>query len=595
MKNINESFSNIRSLRDSIKGEQIDEGLRDILKIVKDKFKRAWTYLKGVVTKLGSYFLKVDDNGEIIPAITPLTTGEAVREGNIDNRTTTVVLDKEGQKITGLRTSYNDVLKRYGKDDCISYWLEMVNESMDDEGNMINEVKLEHEDPEAGWNVIVDDAELKEEIEYAIESGDSQLMIWGAPGIGKTAILKNVLNEMKEKFPDYSLITKTLSNETPDNFFLPKYVETERGEFAEDVPKTWLPVYKPSSDPVENQKRDEACGNGLLFLDELSRTPKQVTDVILPLINEKEFNGWKVGSGWSIICASNRPEDDRQTALSKALLNRFSHIYYNPTCKSWTKWAQTQGYMSPLLLQWLNLPTDGDGGVGGSKYYYWDPNDEMDDKETGIFCTPRQWTNVMKELATREKTCRMEGFGILDVPEAKLGRIFNKRIPKTAVSAFINFLNIIRGVGDFDKFIDEIWSKGTSKAVNKEDMQKINIALTQLICVSHAKELPTGEEFANVCKWIAKQDSSSIASYFMDVFYNTFVPEGADVEWVMNWHRITDKQKKILKDTKIKKFCEKWHISSEDMPDYTAGIKTLVTKYGEDFAAAVIDGKEGLG
>ena len=82
-------------------------------------------------------------------------------------------------------------------------------------------------------------------------------MIWGAPGIGKTAILMNVLEEMRRDFPNYRLIVKTLSNETPDNFTLPKYIDVEGQEFATDVPKTWLPVYKPSGDPIEDKKLDK--------------------------------------------------------------------------------------------------------------------------------------------------------------------------------------------------------------------------------------------------------------------------------------------------------------------------------------------------
>ena len=596
MRNINERFSNIKSLRESIKSEQVDEGLKDILKSVKDKFKQVWTYLKGIVAKVGTYIMKINENGEVIEAITPLTAGQASKDGYIDKVTTTVILDKEGQKITGHKTNKNDVLKRYGKDDCVSYWLEMVKESYDENGNMINEVKIEADDPESKYNTIVDDDDLKEEIIYSIESGDA-LMIWGAPGIGKTAILRKVLQEFESRFPGYTLITKTLSQETPDNFFLPAYEDTERGKMATDVPKTWLPVYKPTGDPKIDKERDDACGKGLLFVDELSRTAPQVLNVILPLINERELNGWKVGSGWSIICASNRPEDDpdSQSNLSKALLNRFAHIYYSPTCKTWSTWAQKQGYMSPLLLQWLNLPTDGDGGVGGSKYFYYDPNDDLDDEETGIFCTPRQWDKVMKELATREKTCNMEGFGILDVPEAKLIRILGKRIPHAAIDSFIGFLKLVRGIGDFDKFIEEVWSKGTVKNVNKENLTKINIALAQLICVSHAKELPTGEEFENVCKWLIKQDSDSLTSYFLDIFRNTFIPEKANIKWVYNWNRVPDKDKKTLGDFNIGPFLKQWNISEAEMPDYSKGMLAIVKHFKHAFAEATIDGKDGLG
>ena len=65
----------------------------------------------------------------------------------------------------------------------------------------------------------------------------AKLLIWGAPGIGKTAILMNVLEEMKSDFPNYQLICKTLSNETPDNFTLPKYTTEVNDEDFEELAK----------------------------------------------------------------------------------------------------------------------------------------------------------------------------------------------------------------------------------------------------------------------------------------------------------------------------------------------------------------------
>ena len=67
-----------------------------------------------------------------------------------------------------------------------------------------------------------------------------------------------------------------------------------------------MPVYKPTGDAVKDNELDAACGKGLLFIDELSRASAQVLNVVLPLVNERRFNGYKLGSGWVIICASNR-------------------------------------------------------------------------------------------------------------------------------------------------------------------------------------------------------------------------------------------------------------------------------------------------
>ena len=115
MKHIKESLSDIQGITPYLKGEEpINEGLRDVLKKVKDKFKEVFTYLKGVVARFGTYFLGTNENGEVVNAISPLTSGAAYANGEIDKKTTLVVMDKEGSKITGCKTKPEDAKKLYG-------------------------------------------------------------------------------------------------------------------------------------------------------------------------------------------------------------------------------------------------------------------------------------------------------------------------------------------------------------------------------------------------------------------------------------------------------------------------------------------------
>ena len=66
MKNIKDCFEGMQDITPYLKGEtQIDEGLRDILNTVKAKFQQAWSYLKGIVTKIGTYFLPTNDKARL--------------------------------------------------------------------------------------------------------------------------------------------------------------------------------------------------------------------------------------------------------------------------------------------------------------------------------------------------------------------------------------------------------------------------------------------------------------------------------------------------------------------------------------------------
>lgn len=610
MKQITECFESTRSIREMLQKDSnnVNEGLKEVLNFIKTKFKQAFAYFKGLVAKFGTYFMVVREDGEVLPAISPLTMGQAYKEGYIDKTNTFVKLDKEGEKIVGSKTNLKDAKKIYGSGNSIEYWSKMIKECEELYGEqMVNEVKLHTEDPEARYSIIEDNAELLTEIEMHVKNPKlPRLLIWGAPGIGKTAILMAVVEKMQSKFPDYKLIMKTLSNETPDNFTLPKYVEIDGQDFATDVPKTWLPVYKPTGDKAKDVEMDKALGNGLLFIDELSRATPQVLNVVLPLVNEGVFNGYKLGSGWSIICASNRAEDEMsgQSTIGNALGNRFSQVYYEPTVHSWRAWADKQNFISPLLLQWLSLPES--ENMSGGKFYYMDPNEDMESASpTTLMCTPRSWTNAMRQLALYSETGRLEGFTIFDIPKRIIARTLNTYVPASAVDSFMAFLEVIQGIGNFDRVVEDVWMGGKGIKLDKKNMNKIALPLAQLICTAHAEKLPTEEEFVNLGNWLAAQNSDQLASYVLDVFKNVFLGEAdesaRDSFFVIHgklakWSETDRKKYYPAFENLFKGIMSKYNVSKlEDLPNFMPGLRIIAKKYGEIFKSTLIDGKEALG
>jgi hypothetical protein len=610
MKDIKSYFSETKSINESLQESlMVNEGFREVLKMLKSKFDKVFEYLKGVVVKVGDYFYPVDDNGEFMPAVTPLTAAAAYKNGTINKSSTFVYAGKEGSRIVG-GGNFNPkqiAAQLYGSDNSLAYWRRAMNESLELSGKTINEVKLQNSDPQAKYNVIVDNDMLKKRIKMALMNKKlARLMIWGAPGIGKTAVLMNVLDEMKSSFPDYALIVKTLSNETPDNFTLPTYVETEDGRRADDIPKTWLPVYKPTGDAAKDAKLDESCGKGLLFIDELSRATPQVLNVMLPLINEGIFNGYYLGSGWTIVCASNRADDELsgQADVGNALANRFAQVYYEPTVKTWRKWADEQNFISPLLLQWLSMPET--ENMSGGKYYYMDPNEDMDDGDvTKLMCTPRSWTNAMRELATYSYTGTLEGFTIFDIDRDILAMTLNQYVPAEAVDSFLAFLEVISKIGNFDHAVQDVWkNNGSSLKLDKKSLNAVYMPLAQLICTAHADKLPTTEEFISFSKWLVAQNSDQLASYVLDVFKHTFaacvdapVRDGMFIlAKKLEKAGGVDAPEFALFKSSFSEFCNRWGVSFEDVPDYFEGLKLISAKYKEAFKSAVVgDHKDALG
>lgn len=615
MIDIRETMKFTPSLVEFIKEERVDEGLKDILNNLKRKFKQVTDFLFGWVAKLSSklpYWCPVTNEGDVMPAISPLTAGQAYADGNINKSSTLVYMgNNKAQRLTGCKTKLNDAVKLYGSGNSLDYWKRLIKESKEQiDAALVNEVKMHTEDPQAKYNVL-DTPMLKKKIAVHLKNPKlARLLIMGAPGIGKTAILMTVLEELPG-FKDYNMIVKTLSNETPENFTLPTYVydDNKQAVAAADVPKTWLPVYKPTGDRDKDQQLDDACGKGLLFIDELSRAQPQVLNVILPLINEGVFNGYKLGSGWQIICASNRAEDEisGQANIGSALASRFDIVYYEPTVKEWEEWAKKQNFISPLLLSWLNMPAH--ENMSGGKYFYWDPNEANDsDDPSMIMCNPRQWTNAMRELAVYADTGNLEGFSILDIPKQIIGMALNGYIPAEAIDNFLAFLDVIRSVGNFDEAVYAVWQNG-GKGFNieKKNLSKVALPLAQLLVTAHADKLPTEEEFNNLCDWLVSIGSDQMASYVLDILQNVFAEmlEGETKQAIFVLRRKYDQLKKSgdknaetkikLFDRKFEPFFQKYGYTGDTLPDWSTGLAKLSKKFGATFSAYKFDGKDALG
>ena len=632
MKNIRESMANINSLTDhvnSVRVDAVDEGLKDILNGLRKKFQDVVKFFKGFAAKISKklpYWCPVDAEGEISPAVLPATAGAAMKGGYINKATTNVVLKGSYAKMSGYKGKTSDSYKLYPSGNSLKYYEKLINESTEVKRPLnfnidrspltpeqiieenqarilkdlenINEVKMGNSDAYSRFNVVANE-DLIDLITIRLMKPDlPSLLVWGAPGIGKTAVLEATLREYDKK-GEYNLIVKTLSNETPDNFTLPEYTGEGEDRRKHDVPASWLPLYKVDPNDSEgNAARDAACGKGLLFIDELSRATDQVLNVVLPLVNERRFNEYKLGSGWTIICATNRLEDEAsgQAMLGKALKNRFANVYYEPTCNDWIEWAKTQNFISPALLQWLALPES--ENMSGGKFFYYDPEEEADNENpSALMCTPRSWTNAMRELAVWHHTGKLEGWNIFDIPDRILKRTLNLYVPSNAVEGFMSFLRILQAAGDVRQISEDIWA-GKKIATDLSTIKKAAIPLSQVIVTMHADQLPTEEEFINLADWVVGLGWGQMASYILDVFINTFAVDANASYQVKQGSLFVSKAKRnSLSAVQLSKFnnaltqtLSKYGISSiAEIPDYSKGLMIMAKKYQADIAK-YIDG-----
>ena len=211
MKKIQESLTGVQPLSEYIQerlDEPINEDLKDIIKKAQAALgkaaKRVVAWAKGVVARLQHWWMATDSEGKILPCSTPLTMGQAYVDGLIDKKSTFIGMGNQSGKIVGTSEPFASATKRYPS--TLDWWKTLskkaIHEDREEEFRsqfeQIDEVQMANTDPQAKYNIIVDNNKLRSIIKrHVVKPNLARLMVWGAPGIGKTAILNAVVDEIR--------------------------------------------------------------------------------------------------------------------------------------------------------------------------------------------------------------------------------------------------------------------------------------------------------------------------------------------------------------------------------------------------------------
>jgi len=143
-------------------------------------------------------------------------------------------------------------------------------------------------------------------------SADLPVLLWGEPGIGKTAALNQLATAL-----DLPLTTVIASVHEPSDFSgLPVVGDDPAAQGVPMAPPDWA-------------VRLVRAGKGLLFLDELSTAPPAVQAALLRLVLERRVGALRLPPGVRIVAAANPPSSAADGwELSAPLANRFVHLQW---------------------------------------------------------------------------------------------------------------------------------------------------------------------------------------------------------------------------------------------------------------------------
>jgi len=185
--------------------------------------------------------------------------------------------------------------------------------------------------------------------------------IEGGPGIGKSAIVRQVAEEMGRVLYD----TRASQMDAVDTRGVPAAV----GDRTK-----WL---VPAEFPTE--------GSGIWFLDELTAAPPSIQAAFYQLILDRRLGSYELPQGWDVIAAGNRL-NDRAIAfsMSSALANRFVHATLEPDVDEWIMWAQANK-VSPMVI----------GYIRARRVMLFNHDTKKNEK---AFPTPRSWEKLDRLL-----------------------------------------------------------------------------------------------------------------------------------------------------------------------------------------------------
>ena len=163
-------------------------------------------------------------------------------------------------------------------------------------------------------------AVLEKEFLGAESGHHTPVMLWGAPGVGKSQMVAQVAQKN-----NVEVIDIRLSQMEPSDLRGIPFRDKEVVEWA-------IPAMLPNS-----TRHGES---GILFLDEITSAAPSVSAAAYQLILDRRLGQYIVPNGWAIFAAGNRQGDRGVTYTMPApLANRFSHFEVDINLDDWVAWA----------------------------------------------------------------------------------------------------------------------------------------------------------------------------------------------------------------------------------------------------------------
>jgi hypothetical protein len=254
-------------------------------------------------------------------------------------------------------------------------------------------------------------AEAAELLEIMTDAGDP-VMIWGAPGLGKSDIVHQLGAKRQRKVIEFHAALR----ETVDL----------RGIPVPDLitgTTRWL-----VPDELPQAERDGA--EGYFFCDEFNQANPQMQGSLGGLVLYGAIGDYRLPKGWRVVAAGNRVADRAAAQrMPTHIRSRFAHLIVTPSIPAWCDWANKNG-VAPELVAFQRLRQGENGGKGLLHV--------MPKGDENAFPTPRTWTKAAKYVGA---------------PKKHRLHLLASHVGAAYATEFDGFIDLYRSIGDLNDIV----------------------------------------------------------------------------------------------------------------------------------------------